>query len=166
MTEGKKSKTRQSKTKQSPPVAFRPPPDLDRLVGNFCAARGRPVNETYKDLAALAVVGLDARYLDSIDQFAGCLAGPHAFVRAVLDLHSALTAVAAVDVNCRREPERTNRFISTLNERLTSLGQVYREEIFHALLVSLGLRGDDDETQESECKTEAKTKVPIRINQV
>ena len=89
----------ESPPKQGPPVAFRAGPDLSRLVAGYAAGWGVGVHEAFKNLAALAAVGLDIRYYDLVAASAAGSGGGNAFVRAVLRISAGLTS------RRRRRPE-------------------------------------------------------------
>jgi hypothetical protein len=131
-------------------VAFRPGPILDRLVADFASIRGIGVNDAYKQLAALAVLGLDAGYYDLLARLAARLSGPNAFVQAAVHVHTALAAAARVDPAQAREPARVRFAIKTVLEQLPDVDERVLTEIAKPLLVRLEVQGSGSHTEVRE----------------
>lgn len=106
-----------------PTVQFRPPPTLAHLVRPFADRRGLALNEAYKDLAALAVVGLDVRYFDLVNQVALALGGANAFVQACLNIHSALKGAALKGQTLTLEPERSQFILKVVQDFVEDTGR-------------------------------------------
>jgi hypothetical protein len=88
-------------------VQFRPIPALAQLVKPFADRHGVPLNELYKDLAALAIVGLDVRYFALLNQLAQAAGGANAFTHACLRVHAALSGAALAGQPLLSEPGRS-----------------------------------------------------------
>jgi hypothetical protein len=148
------AKSRKEKPKQGPPVAFRPGPELEHLVAEFASNRGLGVNDAYKHLAALAVVGLDGGYYDLLARQAARLTGPNAFVRAVVHIHTALAAAARIDPQYAREPARMRLVIRTVLDQLPGADERVLTEVAGALLVRLGVQGGSSPAGDREAEDE------------
>jgi hypothetical protein len=135
------ARSRKGKAKQEPPVAFRPGPELERLVSGFASNRGIGINDAYKQLAALAVAGLDGGYYDLLSQLAARLTGQNAFVRAVVHVHTALAAAVRVDPLYASEPERMRFVIRTVLDQIPGADERALNRIAAPLLVRLGVQG-------------------------
>src|SRR5687767_6279601 len=90
----KRARKTSAEPKPALPVAFRPGPDLGQLVGAFACRHTLNANAAYRDLAALAVVGLDNRHYTLLAQLAEVLVGDNTFVRACVSVHAALVGAA------------------------------------------------------------------------
>ncbi|HEY1187010.1 MAG TPA: hypothetical protein VGE74_05100 [Gemmata sp.] len=131
------AKSRKEKSKQEPPVAFRPGPELEHLVSAFASQRRIGVNEAYKHLAALAVVGLDGGYYDLLAQLAARMTGQNTFVRAAVQIHTALLAAVRVDPAHGREPQRMRFVIETVLEQVPGADEQGLREAVAPLFVRL-----------------------------
>jgi hypothetical protein len=102
-----------------PTVQFRPIPEFAQLVQAFARDHGLALGEAYKDLAALAIIGLDCRYFPLLNQMAKVMGGTNAVVHACLHVHAALRAAARVH-GCKdlSEPLRTQFILETAAEVL------------------------------------------------
>lgn len=150
MTRPKKSK---DPPKQGPPVAFRAGPDLSQLVAGYAGERQVSIHEAFKNLAALAAVGLDVRYYDLVAELAGRMSGLNPFVRAVLQINDALLAAVRVDPRYAFDPTRTLFVIDTVRGRVAAAGGSLRVEVERALRIRLGIQIPDtagDETTSDE----------------
>src|SRR4051794_9937138 len=78
-----------------PTVQFRPVPRLSQLVRPLAEREGLGLNEAYRNLAALAAVGLDVRYYPLINQLAQATGGTSAFTQACLRVHDAFDREAS-----------------------------------------------------------------------
>lgn len=138
------------KTKQGPPIAFRPGAELAQLVATFAEARSLGEHEAYKNLAALAVVGLDVRHYELVAALAATQPGVNPFVRAVMRLSTAMTAVLNVDHRCAWDPIRTRFMAATVNQELRASGGL-SEELLRSLLASVGpIAINEDQTSGEE----------------
>lgn len=124
------------KPKQGPPVAFRPGAELAQLVTTFAGSRGVGEHEAYKHLAALAVVGLDVRHYDLVAALAATQPGVNPFVRAVLRLSTALTAVLNVDRRYAFDPLRTRFLAATVHQELGATGGL-SDDLVRSLLAAV-----------------------------
>lgn len=143
----KKGKGRQ---KQGPPVTFRPGPELEQLVTGFAAARRLRPNEVFKNLAALAVAGLDVRYFDLMSHMAGRMTGSNAFVRAALHVNAAVLGAVRSEGRVRPDPERSVFVIGTVQEYVSNSGGTLPTEVVQGLLVQLGLASRVPPAEETE----------------
>lgn len=143
----KKGKGRQ---KQGPPVTFRPGPELEQLVTGLATARGLRPNEVFKNLAALAVAGLDVRYFDLMSQMAARMTGANAFVRAALHIHTALLGAVRTEGRVRPEPERSLFVIGMVRDYVSNTGGTLPTEVVQVLLVQLGLAGNAPPSDRTE----------------
>jgi hypothetical protein len=161
------TRSRKGKSKQGPPVAFRPGPELERLVGEFASSRGIGINDAYKQLAALAVVGLDVGFYDLLAHLAARLTGQNAFVRAVAHVQAALTAAVRVDPLYAREPERMRFVIKTVLDQVPGADERALNEIARPLLVRLGVEGGgstaDVQAEEEEFKQTVREREKVRV---
>jgi hypothetical protein len=144
--------------KQGPPVAFRAGPDLSQLVARYAGERQVSVHEAFKNLAALATVGLDVRYYDLVAELAGRMNGLNPFVRAVLQLNDALLAAVRVDPGYAFDPPRTAFVIDTVRVRVAAAGGSLRVEVVRELLTRLGIQthsevGNEPASEESAFHT-------------
>ncbi len=115
---------KKAQPKQGPPVAFRPGSELEHLVGAFASKHQLGVHEAFKDLAALAIVGLDGRYFVFLNQMAAATGGVNAFVRACLHVHAALEGAARErGAPIQVDPERTRFILETVRDYLQSRGR-------------------------------------------
>ena len=162
--------------RQPSPVMFRPTPELGAMVTAFAAARAVGINEAYKNLAALAAVGLDVRHYDLLTQMAALMTGRNAFVREALHVNAALLAAGRVDPRYAFDPDRTRFLITTVTDQVRGAGQAIRPEVVESLLVRLGFlkspasakasafQQHGDATVDAEAQSEPQ-KIPIRITE-
>ena len=134
-----------SPPKQGPPVAFRAGPDLSKLVAGYAAGWGVGAHEAFKDLAALAAVGLDVRHYDLVAASAAGTGGANAFVRAVLRISAGLVAAAEVDPKFARDPDRTLLLVRTVWGQLAAAGAAPPVEAARALLARVGVEFPRDD---------------------
>jgi hypothetical protein len=140
MARPKKSK---DPPKQGPPVAFRAGPDLSQLVAGYAEERRVSIHEAFKNLAALAAVGLDVRYYDLVAELAGRMSGLNPFVRATLQINDALLAAVRVDPSYAFDPTRTVFVIDTVRVRVAAAGGNLRVEVVRSLFTRLGIQTSD-----------------------
>lgn len=169
-----KPKTSTDASKQGPPVTFRPGLELERLVAGIAGGRGVNINEAFKDLAALAAVGLDVGHYDLVSQLAGVMAGRNAFARAALRVRDALGGAIRVDPQFARDPNRTLFVIESVRGQVAEAGQALRPGVVEPLLARLGipLPQPDDATEQPEPGFQSlpfgkppAEKVPIRLDE-
>ena len=140
----------------------------------FAAERGVGINEMYKNLAALAAVGLDARHYDVLNQMAVLMTGRNAFVREALHVNAALHAAVRVAPQFAFDPDRIKFLLSTVTDQVRGAGQTIRPEVVDSLLMRLGyleapgqasaFQQHADSTVDAEEPTEPQ-KIPIRITE-
>jgi hypothetical protein len=140
MARPKKSK---DPPKQGPPVAFRAGPDLSQLVAGYAEERQVSIHEAFKNLAALAAVGLDVRYYDLVAELAARMSGLNPFVRATLQINDALLAAVRVDPSYAFDPTRTVFVIDTVRVRVAAAGGSLRIEVVRSLFTRLGIQTPD-----------------------
>ena len=167
-------KSKKTPPRQPSPVMFRPTPELGAMVTAFAAARGVGTNEMYKNLAALAAVGLDARHYDVLNQMVVQMTGRNAFVRQALHVNAALLAAVRVAPQFAFDPDRIKFLLTTVTDQVRGAGQTIRPEVVDSLLVRLGylkapgqasaFQQYADSTVESEWSTEPQ-RIPIRITE-
>jgi hypothetical protein len=107
------------KSKQGPPIAFRPGPELEQLVSRFASDRSLSVHEAFRDLAAVAVVGLDVRYFDLIAQMADGAGARNTFVRAVLRIYAELLGAERI----------TGQFVWAEGDRARFVAQTVKNSV-------------------------------------
>lgn len=105
----------------------------------FAADRAVGINEAYKNLAALAAVGLDVRHYDLLAQMAALMPGRNAFVREALHVNAALLAAVRVDPRFAFDPDRIKFLLTTVTDQVRDAGQTIRPEVVESLLVRLGV---------------------------
>ena len=98
---------------QGPPIQFRPLPAYNKLVKQLIADKGVRLNDAYKNLAALSIVGLDVRHYDLIARLAKVCGGVHAFTHACLAVHAALNGADLAGRKFKDEKERL-AFVETV----------------------------------------------------
>jgi hypothetical protein len=127
-------------------VQFRPVPALAALVKAFAEDHGLALNEAYKDLAALAVVGLDGRFFALLNQMAAAMGGANAFVHACLHVHAALEGAARLrGTPIHAEPERSLFVLGTVHDFLAGRQlEVQAEGIWFLQQAGAG-EGEDEE---------------------
>jgi hypothetical protein len=106
-----------------PTVQFRPVPALSRMVKPLADSKGLALNEAYKNLAALAAVGLDVRYYDLVNQMAVAMGGVNAFVHACLKVYAALSGAAIAGRPYTVEPERSLFILDVVKEAVVGNGR-------------------------------------------
>lgn len=126
--------------KQGPPIAFRAGPDLSQLVAGFAEERRVSIHEMFKNLAALAAVGLDLRYYELMAELAGRMSGLNPFVRAVLQIRDALLAAARVEPRYEYDPARTVFVIDTVRGKIALAGGSLNTEVVRSLYARLGMQ--------------------------
>ena len=107
--------------KREPPIQLRPGPELGRLIGDFAAQAGLPVNEACKRLIALALTSMDVRYHDLVGHLADAMGG--AFVHACIHVQSALSGAALAGQPKRLEPERSLFILKVVQDLFLSKGR-------------------------------------------
>ena len=157
----KKGKGRQ---KQGPPVTFRPGPELEQLVTGFATARGLRPNEVFKNLAALAVAGLDVRYFDLMSHMAGRMTGSNTFVRAALHIRTALLGAVRSEGRVRPDPERSLFVTRTVQEYVSNSGGTLPAGVVQELAVQLGLAGHAPPEDETPFSSTEEERAKVRIN--
>jgi hypothetical protein len=103
-------------------VQFRPIPALAQLVKPLADRQGLALNEAYKDLAALAIIGLDVRYFGLVSQMALAMGGTNSFVHGCLQLHSALRGAAIAGRPLSSEPARSRFVLEVVSDCLADKG--------------------------------------------
>jgi hypothetical protein len=103
-------------------VQFRPVASLAQLVKPFADRQGLGLNEAFKDLASLAIVGLDVRYFDLVSQLAQAIGGTNAFSHGCLQLFSAMKGAALAGRPLSGEPERSLFILSVVSDSLANKG--------------------------------------------
>ena len=126
----KKSKT---DPKQGPPFQFRPGAELESLVGAFASQHGLAVNEACKELVALAVTAMDARYYALMRQLAEAMGGANAFVRACVHVHGRVEGAALADPKYRYEPGRARMIVKVVEEFVEAKGRRLSEDSLNFL---------------------------------
>jgi hypothetical protein len=121
-------------------VTFRPGAELGQIVSTFATDRGLAVTEAYRDLAALAVVGLDARYHQLLARMAVGMGGRNAFARAAVHVHTSFLGAMRVGADLLAEPARTIFLIDTVRAFVTSRGQLLPPEVTDLLLSRIGVQ--------------------------
>lgn len=126
MVQGKKG----TRTKQGPPLQFRPGVELERLVTDFAAPQRLEPNEACKVLVALAVTGLDGRYYPLMRQLAEAMGGDtNAFTHACVHVKTAVDGAAlALGKPLHAEPERSRFILKVVVEFLSGKGMVAQTE--------------------------------------
>jgi hypothetical protein len=104
-------------------VQFRPVPALAQLVRSVAERHGLALNETYKNLAAMAVVGLDVRYFDLVAQMAAAMGGANAFVLACLQINATLNGAALAGQPYELEPDRSLFLLKLVKDFLEGSGR-------------------------------------------
>jgi len=119
-----------SRAKQEAPVLFRPGPDLGCRVQVFAEKRQIHLNLAFKNLAALAIIGLDHRHYDLIDQMADAMPGEHSFARACMQLSATLRGIELAHGGCPllAEPERSQVMFDAVADFLATLGREAKTE--------------------------------------
>src|SRR5262245_11793630 len=114
----------------------------------MAANAGVKKNEVYKNLAALAAVGLDVRHYDLLAHVAAVTPGRNPFVQATLSLSSTLAGAARVDPRFAYDPTRVLFLIQTAREQVAAVGQTLPVDVANSLLTRLGINiaTTDDET--------------------
>jgi hypothetical protein len=114
---------KKTQPKQRPPIAFRPSPDLERLAVSFARDHRLGLNEAFKELAALALSGLDYRYYDLVRQLADVMGGTNALIRSCLHIRTTLDGASlATGHPIQSEPERSKFILSVVREFLSGRG--------------------------------------------
>jgi hypothetical protein len=114
---------KKTQPKQRPPIAFRPSPDLERLAVSFARDHRLGLNEAFKELAALALSGLDYRYYDLVRQLADVMGGTNALIRSCLHIRTTLDGASlATGHPIQSEPERSKFILSIVREFLSGRG--------------------------------------------
>jgi len=131
-------KKAQTPSKQGPPIAFRPGVDLAQLVASYARSRNVSTNEMFKQLAALAAIGLDVRYYDLLAASASLVHGPNTFAKVTLRIHAALRAASQLDPKYTREPLRTKIVVHTVSIQVAEAEGTLPAELVHALLALVG----------------------------
>lgn len=95
-----------------PPVTFRPGPDLEQLVRPFVESHGLAPATAFKNLASLALIGLDRRHYPLVAQLAAVVVGDNAFSRACVYVQAALVGAAVLrDGLVVEEEPRRSQFV-------------------------------------------------------
>ncbi|MFO0823763.1 MAG: hypothetical protein U0792_11700 [Gemmataceae bacterium] len=95
-----------------PPVTFRPGPDLEQLARPFVERHGLPPAVAFKNLATLALIGLDRRHYPLVAQLAAAIVGDNSFSRACVYIQAALVGAAVLrDGLVVEEEPRRSQFV-------------------------------------------------------
>lgn len=110
--------------KSSPLLQFRATLDLEQLVRPFAERRGLTLSTAFKDLAGLAIIGLDYRHYPLVNQLATTMGGECAFAKACVYLHAALAgaSLARGGAVLYEEPARTQLVFDVVRDYLGTRG--------------------------------------------
>lgn len=113
-----------SAAKSSQLLQFRATMDLEQLVKPFAERNELTLSTAFKDLAGLAIIGLDHRHYPLVDQLATTMGGECAFAKACVYLHAALAGAALVRGGAvlYEEPARTQLVFDVVREYLGTRG--------------------------------------------
>lgn len=126
--------------KQGPPVAFRPGPDLEQMVRLYADEHKFGLPTAYKNLAALAVVGLDRRHTLLLMQLAASLVGDNTFSRACVYIHAALVAAGQLrgGIVPHEEPLRSRLVFGVVQQLLLERGVEINDKVSWVDVVDMG----------------------------
>jgi hypothetical protein len=127
-----------TRAKQESPIVFRPGPELKDLVTSFASRHRVSINEAFKFLSALAVVGLDVRCYDLIAHIGALLTGPNKFVRAAHYVNSALLGAAQIRGSIQFA-DRIVLIVRIARDVVEQRGASLPEELVQQLCARLGI---------------------------
>ncbi|MFO0823773.1 MAG: hypothetical protein U0792_11755 [Gemmataceae bacterium] len=110
--------------KSSQLLQFRATLDLEQLVRPFAERQGLTMSTAFKDLAGLAIIGLDHRHYPLVNQLATTMGGECAFAKACVYLHAALAgaSLARGGTVLYEEPARTQLVFDVVRDYLSTRG--------------------------------------------
>jgi hypothetical protein len=110
------------KSEVESPIVFRPGADIRRLVMDFASSNDLSLHAAFRNLASLAIIGLDVRHHAPMFRLSTGLGGEHAFGRACSYVLTALQGFElAHDGQSLTEPERSRVVSIIISQHLARL---------------------------------------------